>query len=364
MKQENEEIFLPYLKTGIALMGFICLTILIYVLHQAGNLLIPFVVAVFIYILLQPVIQLLGSWRVPRGLVTVVAMGVTIVIVLSISQIIYGSVTAFTGGLPRYEERFNDIWQGIGTMLGLTPAGGSGGWNIRDYPPLAEFLNGATIGDLMKILLASINSLLSNLVLVFIFLLLLLLGRDLFPKKLQRAFTPSLAGTLTEMTQGIRANTQRYIVMKTLISLLTASLVMLIAWSFGLDFIIVWGILTFFLNFIPNLGSIVSTALPALFALVQFEEPTTAVWVAVAILAVQFSVGNLLEPRVMGKSIGLSPLLIMFSLIFWGSVWGIVGMFLSVPLTAIIKIVFDNIKPLRPIGILMGNAAPDDAAAA
>ncbi|HLF14686.1 MAG TPA: AI-2E family transporter [Bacteroidota bacterium] len=354
MTNGNQEVLLPYLKTGIALLAFICLAILVYVLHQAGDLLIPFVVAVLIYMLLQPVIQLLEKWRMPRALVTLLAMGVTMVVVWGMSQVIYQSIAAFTGGLSQYEGRFNDIWQRIGSLLGVSPDALSGGWNIADDPRIAEFLNGATITDLVKLLLASVNSLLSNLVLVFIFLLLLLLGRDMLPKKLKYAFSQSLAGRLTDMTQGIRANIQKYLVIKTIIGLLAAGVVMLITLVFGLDFVIVWGILTYFLSFIPNIGSIVASVLPFLFALVQFDTPMTAVWIGVSIFAVKFSIGNLLEPRLMGRSIDLSPLLIMFSLIFWGSIWGIVGMFLSIPLTAIVKIVFDNVKPLRPIGILMG----------
>ncbi len=362
MNETDQNSLLPYLKTGIALLSFICLAILIYVLHQAGDVLIPFVVAVFIYMLLQPVIQQLGKWRLPRALVTVVAMGITIVTVAGISQVIYRSVAAFTGGLPQYEGRFNELWGRIGDMVGRTPASASGGWSIADDPWVAEFLKGATITDLVKMLLTSANSLLSNLVLVFIFLLLLLLGRDLLPRKLKHAFSPSLAGRLTEMTRGIRANIQKYLMIKTVMSLLAAFIVMLITWSFGLDFVIVWGILTFFLNYIPNIGSVVASVLPLLFALVQFDTPMTAVWIGLSIFTVKFSIGNFLEPRLTGKRIDLSPLLIMFSLIFWGSVWGIVGMFLSVPLTAIVKIVFDNIKPLQPIGILMGEDVRESTA--
>lgn len=358
----NQDAILPYLKTGIALLGFVCLAIFIYVLQQAGVVLIPFVVAVFIYILLQPVIQLLTRWRLPRALVTIGAMGITVVVVVGISQLIYQSVAAFTAGLPQYEGRFNDLWGRIGGLIGRTPAAASGGWNLGDDPWVSEFLKGATVTDLVKGLLTSVNSLLSDLFLIFIFLLLLLLGRDLLPKKLKHALTPSLSGRLTEIMRGIRANVQKYLVIKTMVSLLAASFVMLITWSFGLDFVIFWGILTFFMNFIPNIGSIISSGLPLLFALVQFDNPMTAVWMGLLIFAEDFSLGNFLEPRLTGKRIDLSPLLIMFALIFWGSIWGIVGMFLSVPLTAIVKIVCDNIEPLRPIGALMAEDAPAGAA--
>lgn len=354
---------LPYLKLGVALLSFICLAILLYAMHQSGDLLIPFVVAIFIYILLQPVIDLFGAWKFPRWLVTVVAMGLTIVVVVGISQGIYQSVAAFTDGLPAYEGRFNDIWQRLGAMIGVSPGAASGWWRLTDDPRVAEVLNGATITDLVKLLLASVNSLLSNLVLVFIFLLFLLIGRDMLSRKLRHAFSPALSGTLTEMNNGIRANIRKYIVIKTLVSLLAASVVMIITSLFGLDFVFVWGILTFFLNFIPNIGSIVAALLPFLFGLVQFDSPATALWMGGITVAAKFSIGNLVEPRLMGRSIDLSPLLIMFSLIFWGSVWGIVGMFLSVPLTAVIKIIFDNVGPLRPVGILMGEDVPAEKTA-
>ena len=181
-------------------------------------------------------------------------------------------------------------------------------------------------------------------------------------KKLRHAFSPSLSGRLPTITAGIRYNIQKYIVVKTLVGFLAAAIVMLITWIFGLDFVIIWGILTFFLSFIPNIGSIVASVLPFLFALVQFENPMSALWLGIAILTVKFTIGNLVEPSMMGKGIDLSPLLIMFSLIFWGSIRGIVGMFLSVPLTAIVKIIFDNIRPLRPIGILMGSAEREERA--
>lgn len=356
MDNRDQEILLPYLKTGIALLAFVCLAILIYVLSVSGGLLIPFVVAVFVYILLQPLIGLMEGWRLPRALVTALTMTITIVVIVGVSQVVYQGVAAFTGGLPHYEGRFTDAWNRLGSLAGLPPGAFADGWSITDDPRFAEFLRGFSVTDLVRALLASVNSLLSNLVLVFIFLLLLLIGRDSLPKKARMAFSPAVSDALTAVTRGIRANMQRYVVIKTLVSLLAAGCVMLIALAFGLDFVVVWGILTFFLNFIPNIGSIVASVLPFLFALVQFDNPMTAVWIGLAILVVKFSIGNFLEPSMMGRSIDLSPLLIMFSLIFWGSIWGIVGMFLSVPLTAIVKIALDSYGPLRPVGILMGGA--------
>lgn len=297
-------------------------------------------------------------------LVTALTMTVTIVVVVGVSQIVYQSITTFTDGLPLYEERFADIWNRVAGLLGLPPDAFRGGWAFRDDPRLAEYLRDVSVPDVVQTLLVSANTLLSNLVLIFLFLLFILLGRDNLILKLRSAFSPAISDSLTAMTSGIRVNTQKYIVIKTLVSLIVAGMVMLVALLFGLDFVIVWGILTFILNFIPNIGSIVASALPVLFGLVQFGNPMSAVWLGVVIVAAHFLIGNILEPAMMGRSIRLSPLLILFSLIFWGSIWGIVGMFLSVPLTAIIKIVFDNVKPLRPLGILMGEVAEEGPAGA
>jgi predicted PurR-regulated permease PerM len=357
---DDRETLLPFLKSGIAMLAFVCVAILIYLLSVAGNLLIPFILAIFIYILLGPLIGLLTKWRLPHVLVTILTMAVTIVAVVGVSQVVYQSVLSFTDGLPAYEGKFTGIWNRIAGLVGLQPDAFKSGWAFRDDPRIAEYLRGFSVPDVVQSLLESANTLLSNLVLVFLFLLFILLGRDNLLNKIKKAFSPEVSERVITMMRGIRSSTQKYIVIKTLVSFLVAGLVMLVTLAFGLDFVVVWGILTFILNFIPNLGPLVASVLPILFALVQFDNPMIAVWLGIIIIVMHFSVGNVLEPAMMGRSIQLSPLLILFSLIFWGSVWGIAGMFLSVPLTAIIKIGLDNIRPLRPLGVLMGEVAEEE----
>jgi len=354
MTADEQKTTLPAMNIGVAFLGFICLAILFYIFREGTDLLIPFVIAVFIYIILNPLMSLLEKWRLPRWLVMIIAMCVTIIVVFLISQVVYRGVASFTSGLPQYEERFGMIGQQLGEVFGISPEVLSGDKRLTDDPRISDFLNGATVTDLIRTLLTSLNKLISNSVLVFIFLLLILLGRNRLSNKLQAALGPSMSVTVSHMMGSIQQNVQKYLVIKTLVSFTTAGLVMLTCWLFGLDFILVWGILAFFFNFIPSIGSIVATILPTMFAYVQFESGAAVFWFGMSILLVQFTVGNLVEPRFMGKSIALSPMLIMFSLIFWGAIWGIIGMFLSVPITAIIKIIFENIKPLRPISILMG----------
>jgi AI-2 transport protein TqsA len=120
------------------------------------------------------------------------------------------------------------------------------------------------------------------------------------------------------------------------------------------EFALVWGMLTFLLNFIPTIGSFVAVLLPLGVAFFQFSDHLIMLfWLALILIAIQFTIGNLVDPRVVGKSLNLSPLVVLFSLIFWGWLWGIIGMFLAVPLAVIAKIIFENIDSLRFLSVLM-----------
>ena len=159
--------------------------------------------------------------------------------------------------------------------------------------------------------------------------------------------------TFKDITEQI----QKYISTKFLVSLITGILVAAVLLIFDIDFLIVWAVLTFLLNFIPNIGSVIAVILPTLMTLVQYESFPKALIVAAIIIAIQNILGNLIEPKIVGDRLGLNPLVILLSLLLWGYIWGIVGMFLSVPLTAVIKIIFSSSdsKNLKFISDLMGN---------
>ena len=171
--------------------------------------------------------------------------------------------------------------------------------------------------------------------------------------KINVSFSKSTSQKFLSMYTNIIDQVHKYLGVKTLISFVTSLIVMGILLLFGVDFVLVWGILTFLFNFIPNIGSFIATILPATFTLIQFDNPFIALWVAVCLLVIQFVLGNIIEPKIMGDSVNLSTVVILFALLFWGFVWGIPGMFLAVPMTAILKIVFENIEGLKPVAILM-----------
>jgi predicted PurR-regulated permease PerM len=158
--------------------------------------------------------------------------------------------------------------------------------------------------------------------------------------------------TFKDITEQI----QRYIATKFLISLLTGLVVGIILWIFNVDFIVVWAVMAFFLNFIPNIGSIIAIVLPTVMTLIQYESIGYTLLVGGIITIVQNIIGNILEPKIMGDKLGLNPLVILVSLLIWGYIWGIAGMFLSVPLTAVVKIIISNTNSynLQFLSDLMG----------
>ncbi|MCB0749882.1 MAG: AI-2E family transporter [Ignavibacteriae bacterium] len=150
--------------------------------------------------------------------------------------------------------------------------------------------------------------------------------------------------TIQKTFKDITEQIQRYIATKFLLSLLTGIIVGIILWIFDVDFLIVWAVLTFFLNFIPNIGSIIAVILPTIMALIQYESIGYTVLIAGTLGFSQNIIGNILEPKILGDRLGLNPLAILLSLLIWGYVWGIAGMFLSVPLIVVLKIIISNSK--------------------
>ncbi len=142
-----------------------------------------------------------------------------------------------------------------------------------------------------------------------------------------------------------------------MISLVTGVLVWGALHLIGVDFAVTWGAMAFILNFIPTVGSIVATVPPVLVSIVQFyPQPFYPVLTLLVLLAIQFTIGNVVAPKILGDQLNLSPVVVLLSLVFWGWLWGVVGALLSVPIASAIKIVCENIEPLRPISILMGSS--------
>ena len=194
---------------------------------------------------------------------------------------------------------------------------------------------------------------LSTTFLILLFMLFILAGAGDLADKVRTAFPEEQANRIGDVVATIDTRVRQYLVTKTLISLGTGLLTFLFLLALGVDFPLIWGLLAFVLNYIPNVGSVIAVLFPFFLSLLQFDTLVAPLLVLTLLGGIQMLMGNVIEPRIMAFSLNLSPLLILVSLIFWGWLWGVLGMMLAVPMTATIKIITENLEPLKPLSVLM-----------
>lgn len=320
-----------------------------FALRYTRPVMVPFVLAVFIYYVVSPVATALERRaRLPRWSSILLTFLLVAVFLGLLGLLITTSVSGLLDSAPIYREKLVNFAQRIFAVLDRYHIDlGQGNFleSLRQLP-IGRIVGGAA---------GTVFSLVTNGFLVLIFVIFLLIGR--------RADTVR-TGILREMDEKIR----RFLVMKFIVSAVTGTIVGAILALFRLDLALVFGVLAFLLNFIPSIGSIIATLLPIPVALVQYESVWTVVGVVAFPGAVQVIVGNGIEPKVMGEGLDLSPVTVLLALVFWGLLWGVVGMLLATPITAVLRIVLARFQTTRPIAELMagrflrsgypGNAPP------
>lgn len=313
------------------------------VLYLTASIFIPLVVAILLSFVLNPVVGYLRRMGLPRGLavlgVLLLLMGFSVLIGL----LFYTSVQSLVRRFPVYQTRLTQLLSEFIEVTNLPPT------------ILQEFNITGNISSLIFSISGNIAGFLGSLLMVIVFVLFILLEQPYMRAKMVNAFQGSRTDRIGRITEGINVQIGRYLSVKLLVSTMT-SLIVYIGFSIiGVDFAFIWAILTFLFNFIPSIGSIAITVLSSIFAVLQFAPDWNPAIAAAATMAVtQFLIGNVLDPKMQGDSLNLSPVIILFSLLVWGWIWGIVGMFLAVPLTVAIKIMFENVPGMEWIGILMG----------
>ncbi len=316
------------------------------VLRLAKPVLFPFALAVFLSFVLAPLLDFLTRLKIPRTISIIFIMIFTFFILYLLASLIYSSGKSFADELPKYGQKVDAVLTSIQEKYNLSGAG---------LEPI-DWAKQFDLGRIGKILLDAMGpffSFVSNLFLVLLFLIFILAGRGQVALKLNQAFTDVRALKVRDVIQKIDSQIQRYLAIKTVVSFFTGVLALIVLMIFGVDFALLFGLLTFILNYIPNIGSFFATVFPVFIAVFQFETILPAVWILVILVLIQQVMGAFIEPRLMGKGLGLSPLVILFFLFFWGWLWGIPGMILAVPIAAIIKIVTSNIPELEFIAVFM-----------
>jgi predicted PurR-regulated permease PerM len=328
----------------IGLIGAASFVIVIAGMRAASSLLVPFLLSLFIATIIAPSVFWLKRRRIPTVLAIMIVVICFLIIILIITAMIGTSIDDFSRALPVYQEKLQEKTQVLFTWfenMGIDLSKEELG-NIFD-PGIAM--------KLARDILSSLGGVLTNGFFILLTVIFILLEASGFPEKLNAALTDP--GSFFESFDKIAKNIQTYIVMKTWVSLGTGIVVAIWLTILGVDYSLLWGLFAFLLNYVPNIGSIIAAVPAVLLALIQLGTGFALLTMA-GYLVVNVLFGSVIEPRIMGRGLGLSTLVIFLSLVFWGWVFGPIGMLLSVPLTMIIKIVLDSQEATRPIAILLG----------
>ncbi len=341
-------------RLTIVTMSLLLVVLVIHLLTLFADLLKPLLIAVLVAYAILPI----HRWLVRRGLRSLLAYIVILTLLLGVfvgvGQAIDSSITSLaTGKISEYRERFESALVRAASGFGMTQTENA-------QQEVQRLLNAISIpnDDLVRGLrgvAGTFVSFFTFMLIVFIYLIFLMAEKLTFPRRLTQAFGDNRAGQVQQIIENINDAIVRYIALKTWISLITGFLALGVYMAFGIDFAFLWSVLLFLLNFIPYLGGLVAMAPPVALAFLQHESFFPGLAVVILLAAIQLFTGQFLEPRIAGQRLNLSPLLIILALGFWGSLWGIGGMLLAVPLTVVIKIVLDHIPETRPIGTLMSN---------
>lgn len=328
--------------------GLVLVWIVGYLLIAGRSLLMPIVIAIFIWHLLNTAnvsikhLPVIGK-HLPQWLCMILALLVLSVLVKILIDIIANNVNEVIAASSRYQENLTLIFNRIDAYF-----------HIKILANFDSFLKGLSVQNLIANIYGVFTTITGSAVLITLYVVFLFVEQHFFQQKMDALFPqPDHRELVNNIITHIVNDTQTYLGLKTLLSLVTATASWVIMKWVGLDFAEFWALLIFFLNFIPNIGAIVATAFPTFLALIQFNTWLPFVIITSGIISIQFVVGNVIEPRYLSRSLNLSPLVILFALALWGAIWGVLGMFLSVPITVMMMIIFAHFEKTRPIAVLL-----------
>lgn len=319
-------------------------------IKAAADIVVPFLLAVFLAIVLNPLVVLLERCRVPRGLGVMLLVIVVVVLLLTFIGMLGSSLNEFARSLPQYRGMMLEKLRALQYYADR--------FNIDmtlSADAVVKYVDPGATMNLVTRLLSYLSGAMTSIFLLLMTVVFMLFEVKVLPFKLRQALDKPSEG-MAVIQRALKGVTH-YLVIKTAISLATG----LIVWGFltwvGVRFAFIWGMMAFLLNYIPNIGSVIA-AIPPLIQALLFNSFADAVVVAGGYILINLIIGNMLEPRIMGRGLGLSTLVVFLSLIFWGWLMGPVGMLLSVPLTIIARITLETMDGGHKVAVILGDGRP------
>jgi predicted PurR-regulated permease PerM len=328
------------------MLGFFVALAIIGTLKLTSGFIQPFVIALLLSFILNPLVEFFVRIRIPRFfgiiLVIVILLGFSVLIGL----VMFESVNSLVAQYPKYQDRFFIVVDFFVETFNLP----------GDF--ITQFEIPRTLASLLVSVSSNLFGFLGNVALTMVFLLFIMMEKPFIKLKLREALKHERTEKIGKIFANINKQVGRYLVIKFFVSFLTAIIVFGTFSAVGVDFPFIWALLTFLFNFIPTIGSIIISVVSILFALIQFFPDWNPIILAgISMVTPQLLIGNILDPKLTGDSLNLSPVVILLALLLWGWLWGTSGLFLAVPLTVGIKIAFEYIPGLHFLGVLMGTGS-------
>jgi AI-2 transport protein TqsA len=314
-------------------------------IKAASVIVVPFLLSLFIAMACSPVVTWAISKRVPRSIAVVLVILMIVVFGFILAGLVGQSMNEFSQNLPKYRAQLVDEFAWL--------IGQAQNFNLKfDKQQILSYLDPGMAMNMVSNLLSSLGGVLTNFLLILLIVVFMLFEADSIPKKVHIALDdPDMK---IQQIDKFLVSVKNYLAIKTLVSLGTGLVIGLWLYFLGLDHVLLWAMLAFLLNYIPNIGSIIAAIPAVLLAVVQLGSGSAGL-VALGYIMTNTIMGNIVEPRYMGRGLGLSTLVVFLSLIFWGWLLGTVGMLLSVPLTMIVKIALESNPNTRWIALLLAS---------
>ena len=342
-----------YQRRIFILLSILTLTLFLAILKATKAISVQILISLLLALIALPSIRKMHSkLRLPWAAGIVVTLIAFILLIGGIARLLQASASSIMSAYPRYENRLMTLYKYSATKFNLSfDEGKTLIENLLAQLKIRQYLQSAALSVSNTALVFF-----KNIFVIFLMYTFLLVEAGSFERKISVAFEGKIRHRVRNVITKVIVDTTRYLSIKFFISLATGILVYAGLAIIGVDFAVAWAFLAFLLNFIPTFGSIISSLLTGFFALLQFfpyAPPVVAT--ALLVFSVNMILGNIVEPRIAGGNLDISPFLILVFLSVWGWIWGFVGMILAVPFLVFIKIVCENVPSLRPIAILLGN---------